>query len=300
MSGPTDASGRAARHLLALRGDDAEPSAALREVVAAALAHAPSIEPEDLAAELSRCIPQTVAPGELEPAITRLHLADLALALGARRGDPAAVRRFEREHIATLSAAVARVDANESFVDEVKQRVRTKLLVPPGAGKLSHYTGQGELGTWLRVIAVREAIDLRRGPSRETGDDALADLPESATGPEIGIVKHQYREQFAVAFKAALQALEPAQRNLLRLHYLHGVGIDKLGGLLDVHRSSAARRITKARHELLAHTRRRLQAELAIGRPELRQLMDMIASRLDLSLERYLGEDPPPPQSGTQ
>lgn len=276
-----------------MRGAGDGPEPGLRDAIESALAAADGIDPMALADELARCIAPEVAPHELCAAIERLqpHMADLALALSCRRGDPAALRRFEREHIAAIGSAISRIDASAAFVDEVRQRVRTKLLVPAGQGKLLHYTGKGELQTWVRVVAVREAIDMRRGPGRDVGDEALADLPESATGPEIGIVKHEYREHFAAAFTAALEALGPAQRNLLRLHYLHGVGIDELGGLLSVHRSSAARRIEKARKELLSLTRRRLQAELAIGRPELRQLMDMIASRLDLSLERYLVAD---------
>lgn len=271
--------------------------------MAGAIEAAAGVGPEALAEEIARCIAPEVGIDELPEAIARLqaHMGDLALALRCRQGDAAALRTFEREHIATLGAAIGRIHPSAAFVDEVRQRVRTKLLVPAGAGKLLHYTGKGELGTWVRVVAVREAIDLRRGPAggREVSDDALADLPESATGPEVGIVKHEYREHFAAAFTAALEALGPAQRNLLRLHYLHGVGIDELGALLSVHRSSAARRIEKARKELLSLTRRRLRAELAIGRPELRELMSAIASRLDLSLERYLAGDGPD-QSGTQ
>lgn len=278
---------------MAVRGAGDGPGPELRDAIESALAAADGIDPETLADELARCIAPEVAPGELCAAIERLqpHMADIALALSCRQNDPAALRKFEREHIAAIGPAIGRIDASAAFIDEVRQRVRTKLLVPAGKGKLLHYTGKGELHTWVRVVAVREAIDMRRGPGRDVGDEALADLPESATGPEIGIVKHEYREHFAAAFTAALEALGPAQRNLLRLHYLHGVGIDELGGLLSVHRSSAARRIEKARKELLSLTRRRLQAELAIGRPELRQLMDMIASRIDLSLERYLVAD---------
>jgi RNA polymerase sigma-70 factor (ECF subfamily) len=287
---PIEASAaRAANRLWAARG--AVGTAAtqdLERVIAGALHAAPEVDPDALADEIDRCVDRDVGLEDLPAAIEKLHLADLALALRCRLGDAVALRRFEREHIGSLGPAIGRIDASAAFIDEVRQRVRTKLLVPAGAGKLVHYTGKGELGTWVRVVAVREAIDMRRGPGRDVGDDALADLPESATGPEIGIVKHEYRERFAAAFTAALDALGPAQRNLLRLHYLHGVGIDELGGLLSVHRSSAARRIEKARKELLALTRRRLEAELAIGRPELRQLMDMIASRLDLSLERFL------------
>jgi RNA polymerase sigma-70 factor, ECF subfamily len=222
-------------------------------------------------------------------AIDRLHVEDLYLALACQRGSSEALARFDREYIAPVDVAVRHVDSSAAFVDEVRQALRTKLLVPPGGGKLSHYTGRGELRAWLRVVAVREAIDLRRAPNRATDDDVWAELEASATGPELGLAKQEYRREFAAAFTEALTALEPEQRNLLRLHYIHGLNVDELGAMLHVHRSSAARRVAKARRDVLAHTRRRLALTLSLGHGEIDQLMDAIASRLDLTLERVLG-----------
>jgi len=221
-------------------------------------------------------------------AIERVHVEDLYLALACQRGCSEALARFDREFIAPLDVAVRHVEASAAFVDEVRQALRTKLLVPPGGGKLSHYAGRGELRAWLRVVAVREAIDLRRTPSSATDDDVWAELEASATGPELGLAKQEYRREFAAAFTEALEALEPEQRNLLRLHYIHGLNVDELGAMLHVHRSSAARRVAKARRDVLAHTRRRLALTLSLGHGEIDQLMDAIASRLDLTLERVL------------
>jgi RNA polymerase sigma-70 factor (ECF subfamily) len=242
----------------------------------------------DFVDELAARIDPELPAAEVAAAVERIHADDLYLALACRGGHREALRRFEAAAIEPLGPAVRRVDSSEAFVDEVRQRVRTKLLVPPAQGKLSHYAGQGPLATWVRVVAVREALDQRRGPKTVVSDEGLADFEHGATGPELGIVKAQYREQFAAAFQVALAELEPAQRNLLRLHHLHGLGVDALAPVLGVHRSNVARRIQKARRALLANTRRRLQIELAIGRDDFEQLMTMIASRLDLSLERYM------------
>lgn len=279
-----------------------DPNADTTQAIGRSLQHAtdlvqqawrPAAAPLDgLWAELSRCIPSDTADGDLPQAIECIHVADLALALACRRGHAPAIARFEREHIATLDSTVGRVDASASFVDEVKQRVRTKLLVseddsPP---KIAHYKGQGPLATWVRVVAAREAISsVRADRRRALADDAgLAALAASATGPELFVVAENYRAHFKRAFQAALAALDPAARNLLRLHYLHGLSIDELGSLLKVHRSSAARRVAKVRGTLLANTRGQLQAELAVGRQDFENLMGLIASRLDLSIERFL------------
>jgi RNA polymerase sigma-70 factor, ECF subfamily len=265
--------------------------------IAAALAQAwPGGPPHRTAfwAELARCVPEGVSDEALPEALARVHAVELHLAFSCRQGHPLALARFEREHVATLGPAVGRVDPSPAFVDEVKQRLRTKLLVADGSGppKLAHYTGQGELHTWVRVVAVREALSSVRSERRRAlaSDDELLAIEASATGPELGALKQQYREQFAEAFAVALGELEPAQRNLLRLHYLHGLSIDELGGLLRIHRSSAARRIVKTRQALLADTRRALQARLSLGRRDFEQLMGLVASRLDLSIERFLVE----------
>jgi RNA polymerase sigma-70 factor, ECF subfamily len=242
--------------------------------------------------ELARCIPADV--DELHLAVSRVHVVDLHLALACRLGHARALVRFEREHMSSLDAAIGRVDPATAFIDETKQRIRTKLLVAEGnePPKIAHYTGQGPLHTWMRIVAVREALSSVRAQRRRAfvSDDELLAIEASATGPELGALKQQYRGQFSAAFETALEQLEPAQRNLLRLHYLHGLSIDELAVLLRIHRSSAARRIVKTRELLLAGTRRSLQARLAIGRRDFEQLMGLVASRLDLSIERFLAD----------
>lgn len=265
--------------------------------IAAVLATTWSAAPPELAGfggELARCLPTDTPDAALADALAQVHATDLHLAYAARRGDASAIARFEREYLATVSGAIARVDASEAFIDEIRQRVRTKLLVADddGPAKLAHYTGQGELQTWLRVVAAREALSAVRGGGKDApSDDALLAMEASATGPELGALRAEYRTQFASAFTDALGQLEPAQRNLLRLHYLHGLSIDELGGLLHIHRSSAARRIVKARESLLADTRRAMLVRLAIGPTEFEQLMSVVLSRLDLSIERFLAAD---------
>lgn len=239
-------------------------------------------------AELARCL-----DAEADPAsVAELAVVDLHLAFAARLGHAGAMGRFESQVMATLNRVIGRVDASDAFIDEIKQRLRTKLFVSDGTSpaKIAHYTGQGDLLAWVRVVAVREALDSVRAERRRAldSDDALMAIEASATGPDMLAFRQQYKAQFSEAFRDALAALQPEQRNVLRLHYVHGLSIDKLGGVLRVHRSSAARRIAKARADLLSGTRRLLHARLSIDRREFDQLMGLVASRLDLSIERFL------------
>lgn len=243
--------------------------------------------------ELARCLDDRES-NELAEAVSELHVGDLWLAFAARTARGTAVADFERACIDPLGPTIGRVDASPVFVDEVRQRVRAKLLVAETGQtpRLERYRGRGELATWVRVVAAREALTVARSERRRgvvDSDDLLA-LEASTTGPELGAVKEQYRAAFGAAFRAGIASLTPEQRNVLRLHYLHGLTVDDLAGLLSLHRSNAARRVAKARAELLAATRQRLQIELRIDRTEFEALIQLIASRIDVSIERHLGD----------
>jgi len=218
------------------------------------------------------------------------YLAQRYIAGRCACGDSRAIAWFERDCIATLGPALGRIDPSPAFVDEIRQRVRAKLLVasddrPP---RIAEYAGRGPLGAWVRVVAVRAALAARRQQTPVVAAEELLDVGASLTSPELGLLKEHYREEFQRAFAAALAALSPEQRNLLRHHYLHGLTLDQLANLQGMHRSSVARRIAKIRAELLTATRRSLMASLATGPEEFEQLMALIASRIDLSIERHL------------
>jgi RNA polymerase sigma-70 factor (ECF subfamily) len=180
-------------------------------------------------------------------------------------------------------------------VDEVKQIVRTKLLVaeqgrPP---RVLEYSGRGELRSWVGVIATREALTLLRRGGRETtpADDVMLAVPSPVTGPELDFLKDHYKDEFRTAFTHALQELSPRERNALRHHYVHGLTIDQIATLYGIHRSNAARRIAKARESLLSATRRRLVLGLKVDRGEFESIMRLIESRIDVSIGRMLGRD---------
>lgn len=219
-------------------------------------------------------------------------LADLYLAQRCAAHDGAALERFDARCIETLDAVLARVDPSSTFIDDIKQRVRTKLLVATGEAppRIYSYAGRGPIDAWVRVIAVREATSAKRSerPWADSADPIL-DVEASLTSPELGLVKEQFRVEFERAFTEAMAELEPEQRNLLRHHYLHGLSFDEIGGIYALHRSSVGRRIDKARKTLLATTRRLLAARLATDRAEFERLLELIASRIDLSIERHLG-----------
>jgi len=221
------------------------------------------------------------------PALEALKLADLYLAFACSRGVPGALRRFEAAYLARLDAEMTRARFSGD-VEEVKQLLRTRFFVAPKGEEpaICQYSGEGALGGWVQVSVMRELLRLRDRQRRETAldDDALPAALVSSDSAELSHLRQRYRDEFAKAFRDALERLDTQERLLLRHHYLDGLSIDELGRLQRTHRSTAARRVVKAREALFEVTRELLRERLDLGAAELESILREVRSRLDVSL----------------
>jgi RNA polymerase sigma-70 factor (ECF subfamily) len=217
-----------------------------------------------------------------DPAVLA-HAADLRLCLACAAGNGAALRAFEARFLPAVADYVARIDPSPAFADEVRQRLRERLLVgaPP---RIAGYSARGPLAGWLRTAALREAIDLRRAASDVASDQATEEDLLVGSDPEVRHIQQKYRGDCEAAFKAAFAALPPRERNLLRMHYLDRVGVDALAQLHRVHRATASRWLAQCRRALLAGTRARLAERLGLPEPELDSLLGLLRSQIALSL----------------
>ena len=216
---------------------------------------------------------------------------DLYLACGCAHGDEAALRAFDEQYMSLVAVFVARIDASPDFVAEVRQRIRQRLLVrtAEAAPRIAAYEGRGKLASWLRVVALRMGLEIRRGAKPEVDVDAEASnklIP--ATDPELDYLRARYLEPFQQAFRAALSALESRERTVLRLHLVDGLGLDKIAQLHDVHRVTVSRWLAGAREQLFDETRNHLRASLGLTDSEFNSLAGLVRSELDISLNGLL------------
>ena len=220
------------------------------------------------------------------------HATDLYLACGVARGQADALGAFERTLLADVALFVAHVDRSPEFVDELRQQLRTKLFVAPephAPPKIAEYSGSGPLRGWLRVAAVRTALNMKRGdrPSDTIEDDELGDRTAGGD-PQLAYFRSLYRDELQRAFQAALATLSTDERNVLRLHYLDGLNIDKIGALHQVHRATVARWLERSRDTIASETRRVLAEQLSLDDGELDSLIAFVQSQLDVSIRRLL------------
>jgi RNA polymerase sigma-70 factor (ECF subfamily) len=219
-------------------------------------------------------------------------VADLYLACACVRGDTEALATFEDLCIAGLAAALVRHDLPRDIVEDAVQNVRQKLLCPPPgtASKIADYRGAGGIAGWVKVIAMREALQIVRKRGPVASDDRLVDVPLDAKSPELEHFRRVYAEEFREALLGALAELSRRDRNLLRHKYVYKLNIDQIGAIYQVHRVTASRWEARAREALLASTRRRMMKRLKVTADELDSIMRIIQSQLDVSLLRHLGE----------
>ncbi len=270
-------------------------------------------DPEDIAdpdvADVrSRCAEVPIDPRELRDALddtTRerggrsLDAEDavvLALALGCAKGERVAMDAFERRYFdAARRAAAGIVGAIDA--EEVLQQLRERLFVPAGDAKarVVQAVGRGDMAKFVRVAAIRLALNARRDDERRrqrdhAGGDALA-YGTALDDPELRFAKASVIEVVKASFEEAVASLTARERNLLRHHLVDHLSIDQLAARYGVHRATAARWLAAARTEVAERTRELVRARVG-EQASARELVELVDSRLNLSITRVLGDAP--------
>ncbi|MDY7232141.1 sigma-70 family RNA polymerase sigma factor [Hyalangium rubrum] len=230
--------------------------------------------------------------GSLLDALRRLHVTDLYLACACTEGLAAAQSVLDTRFLPKVDAAVARVEGSGNKAAEVRQRLRERLLIsedgrpPPLAG----YQGTGPLVAWLRAAAVRTALNLRRSERRRARveEEVLSEGPVVGGDLELDYLRQKHRVDFQAALAEALAALPARERTVLRLHFVEGLSLERIGAMYQTHKSTVSRWLARAREEVLAEVRRRLAERLQLSAEELQSLLRAIRSQLDASLSQLL------------
>jgi len=218
---------------------------------------------------------------------------ELYLVAGCVAREAEAYQAFERRYLATLTQSVGRIVLSPDQADELRQQLRVTLLLGP-APKIGTFRGQGPLGAWVQVCAVRLALKLGAARDRLAGPDAslLEGLVSQEADQELLAAKSQYRDTFQAALEECFSALPSRQKTLLRMHFLDGMSIDEMGQVFHVHRATIARWLVAIRREVLEQICRKISLNLRTSSSEFRSMVRLVSPDVRLSLHRILGEEP--------
>ncbi len=260
----------------------------------AASARAPwqgAVSDEEFIVYMAERLPaaRTLAEG-----LAGVRAADLYLAACCAQGQTEAVVELERQHGRALARTLASIRDATLLPDDLLQIVRQRLFVASHdrPALITRFAGQGKLGAWLRVTAKRLALNaVRDGGHRLKleDDDALLRIPDAAEDVELDLLRRRYQGAFRDAFRDAVARLPERSRTLIRLSVVEGLSVRALGRMYGAHAATAARWLVRARRDLVELTIEELSGRIPVAEHELDSVLDMVRSRIDLSVVRLLG-----------
>jgi RNA polymerase sigma-70 factor (ECF subfamily) len=225
--------------------------------------------------------------------IDRRDVAALYLACACARGVPAALTELDRHVLSKVPEFLARIQGSSALADEVRQILRERLLVgtagePP---RIATYSGEGPLAAWVRVAAVRTALNVLEKMDERVGgqqDSGAIDRVQAATTPEEEVLRADQRTLFREVLEQAVSALPAEQRTALRLHFVDGLTGDEIGERLGISRATVTRWLSTAKSFLLRETKRLVVGRLRLSPADAESFIANARSRLDLSLSVLL------------
>jgi RNA polymerase sigma-70 factor (ECF subfamily) len=221
------------------------------------------------------------------PELDADRAVDLYLAHACSTGADSALRAFETHVVPIARLALARFRYGDAFVADALQELRVRLLVgtPP---RIAAYAGAGSLAAWIKVSAVRVAINLRNRDRRHTPTDDEPFVEEALVDPELEVIRRRHQGDVEAAVRDEFRALAADDRLLLRFYMLDGLNIAEIGKIIGVSRATVGRRVVDVRARLLDGTRARLLRTLAISDSTLDSLLRIVRDHLDLTLSHLL------------
>ncbi len=227
------------------------------------------VSQERFAAVLERSARKALPPGAMTPQRLQdyfgaLHLEDLALAGACAEGCEAAWEHFftaYRAYLRAAAAAILRCDAGSADACDLADSLFSELYgVAGGKGAerslFRYFHGRSSLKTWLRAVLAQRHIDAIRAGRRfdELVEDDTGDArPRTLLGPPMqpgDPHRERYMAFFTRALQTALEALDPREKERLRLYYAEEKTLAEIGRLLREHESSVSRHLDQTRRDL--------------------------------------------------
>ena len=233
---------------------------------------------------------QRVVLGEVRTEDSVARGPDLFLAWACAERDARAISYFERKFMPAVDGYVGRFGLAPSLVDEVRQELRIRLLVGDKP-RIGRYSGRGPLAAWVRMAAIRVALNLlerNRVRHRERGVAALGILVRDQTSPELAAIRKRHAAAVRAGLERSLEALSERDKRLLRMNFIDRLNIEAMGRVFHVHRATVARWLVAVRRRMLETLRKELELDLRATTSDLRSMLTVMQEDLDLSIHRLL------------
>ncbi|MGH9961465.1 MAG: RNA polymerase sigma factor [Pyrinomonadaceae bacterium] len=239
---------------------------------------------------------------ELDELLTNLRWQELFLACACANGDDAAWEIFQNRYQSSIRKTAVRALGNASQAQELAETLATDLYLPsqPGASKgenkIGQYHGMGSLEGWLKVVIHRLVIDRFRFQSRSVSLEDMEVEPVSNAShvqPDRSIQEfdtHKCLQMVSRCLTDALAQLTTQERLVLNMYYLQDLNLKAIAKWLKVHESTASRLIDRLKTDLRKAVGHQLQKEFKVKKNEVRHVIQLAQSHLEIDLKKMLTE----------
>jgi RNA polymerase sigma-70 factor, ECF subfamily len=230
-----------------------------------------------------------VREGDVSREGLRVSGGDLFLACAAGDGDGQAIAAIDRICLAGLPGRILRLGSRAATPADVLQVVRTRLFAGPSP-RIRSYNAAAPLERWIKVVAIRTAIDFQRQAARVSRvEDLWSRVGASSTFDAVtGLMQARYKKEFEAAVQAQLATLSFRDRTVLRLHVVEAMSVEKIARAYGVHRVTVARWIWNAGEILLDGLRDHFKKYLGIVPAEFDSVARLMRSQISVDLATLL------------
>lgn len=167
--------------------------------------------------------------------------SEMLLARRVRAGDRDACAALVRAHHADVYRFLSRLCRDAHAAEDLTQE--TFAAAWQGIGS---FGGLASLKTWLHRIAYRKFVDWDRRPrlaqQHQVRENFGAACPSGAPGPSEAAEAQEWSRRLA----AAVDRLEPAEREVIVLHYFQGLSFREIAHVLGQPAGTVKWRVSEA------------------------------------------------------
>jgi RNA polymerase sigma-70 factor (ECF subfamily) len=212
--------------------------------------------------------------------------SDVYLALGCGLGDSAAMRYLTSTYFSSLERHLARAGFSPVDCQESLQQLLVHLCTGESP-RILGFAGRASLLSWLRVAAMRHALDEVKRPHAspaQDNDELLSLIVDGGESPEHRVMVDGVQPVVQAALRDALGILSSRDRTLLHMFFREGMNIEAIGQIYGIHRATVARHLKDIRERVLAHVRAKVETTLGANPEDVDSLVFAVRSQIQLSL----------------
>jgi len=165
-----------------------------------------------------------------------------------RQGDEDALAEIVRRYEQRVYRVAYRVAGDQALAEEATVEAFYKVWC-----KARQWRGQSSPEAWIYRIAVRTALDLKRGRRRWWDRIRLAASEsehDPAPTPEDRLIADEQHQQIVGELDQAIGSLKEDDRLLVHLYYFEERNLAEIATILDATRDALKMRLARARRRL--------------------------------------------------